>query len=447
MQNLIPYVVAIPDKYINEADRRLGGAIYKKAGRRFFREVLGNQVASRILYLASDTAILDRHYASSRLIIRDYDYLPLAVAHGLTPKELDIISRHTDVIKDSILEVDNSEDDKHNGAEADRNLKGFEQRLLAMTANELRDWAQSGQSAGQDAVQRPWHLDQINARAVRFPSKGRSPCLGKGSRIILIDFGINVQHPLLNGVNIIDYVEIPSDLRTPIRRAIPISQRRDLHGNGGHGTFVASLMVSDQLGLAPEAELVVAALEPIEGTTNRIRLTQLLDALRWSAEYLDKHNCAEQTAAVNMSLEFSQRDPTIERYLEILRRARQTLPVAASGNHGRLAFPARVPEVLSVGAVDVGRVIWPQSGRDDVEPLLYAPGVNVLGAHSGGGVEVRSGTSYSSALVSAAAALSVSADRRLGGNSDELKGLLLSDAVSRPLPCGARALDFSNFWA
>lgn len=440
-----PHIIAIPQKYTSDLTANRSGVInFRKAGRRFLRDSLGPAIASRIVFLGSDTTLTPAHSKRSRIVVRDHDHLPLVVAHGLTHEEVEKIrSWPTEVLRDVILETDEAK----RSNEVERKPSAIEKKLLEMSASQLLDWAHSGSSAEQFKEAPPWHLENIGAKVVHTPAGNRLPCFGRGAQIVLIDYGLNIEHPLLLGAQIKEYVEFPPDNRAPVRRTVPKQDRRDLHGRGGHGTFVASLMVSDKLGLAPEAALVVAALRPIEGTVSSIRLTQLLSALQWTCEYIDRNDCIRDTAAVNMSLEFVRGDSITERYLEILRQAQRTLPVAASGNNGRLAFPGAAPHVLSVGAIDCNDLVWPSSGRNDAEPRIYAPGVDVVGATSDGKVELRSGTSFSAALVSAAAALCVSAQRHLGDDPEQLQSRILSDALSAQKPFGARALDLRQFWA
>ncbi|HEY5143133.1 MAG TPA: S8 family peptidase [Solirubrobacteraceae bacterium] len=88
-----------------------------------------------------------------------------------------------------------------------------------------------------------------------------------------------------------------------------------------------------------------------------------------------------------------------------------SLLVAAAGNDGTGAveFPAGLPQVISVGAIDARDAVAPFSNENaDVE--LTAPGVDILSVKAGGGYVSESGTSMATPHVSGAAALLWGAD-------------------------------------
>ncbi len=88
-----------------------------------------------------------------------------------------------------------------------------------------------------------------------------------------------------------------------------------------------------------------------------------------------------------------------------------SLLVAAAGNDGTGAteFPAGLPQVVSVGAIDARDAVAPFSNENaDVE--LTAPGVDILSAKAGGGYVSESGTSMATPHVAGAAALLWGAD-------------------------------------
>ena len=116
--------------------------------------------------------------------------------------------------------------------------------------------------------------------------------------------------------------------------------------------------------------------------------------------------------------------------------SRRVLVVAAAGNDGCdcLHVPGALPSVLAVGAMDAnGRPLASSNWGGGYQTNgILAPGAAVRAAVSGGGFELRSGTSYACAIVSGVAALLLSAQLRRGGRVDPLEvGAILIRVASR----------------
>ncbi len=97
---------------------------------------------------------------------------------------------------------------------------------------------------------------------------------------------------------------------------------------------------------------------------------------------------------------------------------RGVLIVAAAGNEGCdcLHIPGASPSVLAVGAMDaqhqpLGFSNWGDTYRSQG---ILAPGENILGAATGDGTVLQSGTSYATPIVSGIAALLLSLQQKLG---------------------------------
>ncbi|MDJ0841340.1 MAG: PatA/PatG family cyanobactin maturation protease [Acidobacteriota bacterium] len=88
------------------------------------------------------------------------------------------------------------------------------------------------------------------------------------------------------------------------------------------------------------------------------------------------------------------------------------LVVAAAGNDGCdcLHFPAAVPTVLAVGAMDADNVPLCNSNWGDVyrEQGILAPGKNIVGPSTGGRIRTATGTSFAGPIVAGVAALLMS---------------------------------------
>jgi cyanobactin maturation PatA/PatG family protease len=122
------------------------------------------------------------------------------------------------------------------------------------------------------------------------------------------------------------------------------------------------------------------------------------------------------------------------------------LIVAAAGNDGCdcLHLPAAVDTVLAVGAMDSTGNPLPSSnwGKPYLLNGVLAPGKDIVGAVSDGGVAARSGTSYAAAIVSGVAGLLLSAELQAGMPPDptRVRAAILASALPCPeqsvLDCG-----------
>lgn len=123
--------------------------------------------------------------------------------------------------------------------------------------------------------------------------------------------------------------------------------------------------------------------------------------------------------------------------------ASDVILVAAAGNEGCecLHVPAATPSVLVVGAMDDNGNPSSFSNWNDAYHGhgILAPGEAIPGAAPGGGVEVRSGTSYAAPIVTGVLALLMSRELQRGRpiGSRELVALLLNGAIG----CQARPVD------
>jgi cyanobactin maturation PatA/PatG family protease len=126
------------------------------------------------------------------------------------------------------------------------------------------------------------------------------------------------------------------------------------------------------------------------------------------------------------------------------------LIVAAVGNNGCecLHVPAAVPSALAVGAMDAQGLPLECSNWGDAYQTqgILALGENILGAVPGGGITVKSGTSYASAIVAGIAALLLSIQLQHGSPPDPLA---VREAILKSaFPCNPHeALDCRRYLA
>jgi subtilisin family serine protease len=266
--------------------------------------------------------------------------------------------------------------------------------------------------------QPPWHLTWLGIN----PSA--NPEAGKGVVIGFLDTGIDVSHPEFAGRRV-RFQEFDAAGR-------PCGDKPEDYGK--HGTHVAAIAAGSKLGLAPAAEIAMAAVLTVrvEGK-NYGHVAQILSGLQWLLDSMSADTDA--TPIVNASLSIPGK---IAKFEKPLRQAHElgVLIVAAVGNDGQAdpVSPAHFESVLSVGATDPNDVVAPFSnwgtltssdGRPMLKPDLCAPGVEIYSAKAGGGYMVMSGTSMAAPIVAGMAARLVGNDKTLAGRLDAIRSRLI----------------------
>jgi len=205
-------------------------------------------------------------------------------------------------------------------------------------------------------------LEQINAPDVWSEFGTR----GQGSRVAVLDTGMNVSHPDLDLRN-----EDPGNSTYPGGWAEFDSSGDRVVGSepkdyGDHGTHVSGTVAGGNasgtaVGVAPETELMHAAVltdcsnGPCEGT-----LAQIVGGMQWAVD-----NNAD---VISMSLGV---DGTFDAFIDPIRNAKNqgTFVVASAGNsgNGTSGSPGNVYDSVSVGASDSNRDIATFSGGEVIE--------------------------------------------------------------------------------
>jgi subtilisin family serine protease len=252
--------------------------------------------------------------------------------------------------------------------------------------------------------------DPSQARSITEPSA--APTLpipmrnGAGVKIGMIDSGVATDHPALRGASIQAQSFAGDTQQNP----------------SPHGTAVASLLVgrdSQFHGVAPGARLYAADVfgDSVEGGSAEA----IANALIWMAQ--------QGVAAVNISLTGPP-----NRGLDAVCRAmiaRGMILVAAVGNDGPtspVAYPAAIPGVVAVTAVDAERRVLLSANRGP-QIAFSTYGVSVTAAVDDGGYEVMSGTSFAAPIVTAELAL-----RCRASNAQQAVQSLSSSAIDLGAP-------------
>jgi len=209
---------------------------------------------------------------------------------------------------------------------------------------------------------------------------------GAGSRIAVVDSGIDARHAELSG-SVVDAVSLSEeDMGIALR---PLAA--DACNDGfGHGTAVASVIRS----IAPGAELVdVRVLNEFNACSGEV----LIAGLRW---------CIDQgLPLVNVSLATIKAKYRLE-LIDLCEKAytQGTILVASKRNFGPIGFPAEFSNVISVD-----RESYPELYRVNFRPRdqveFDARGVNIRVAAPGGGYTEMTGTSFATPHVTAYCAL------------------------------------------
>jgi subtilisin family serine protease len=240
---------------------------------------------------------------------------------------------------------------------------------------------------------------------------------GDSSLILgLIDSGVNLEHPELRGrlrpgvasVGITqESLEAELTMVSGVRSGL-----QDVDDDQGHGTTCASLLCANgfrmQRGLAGAARLL-----PVRALCGaRVQGQQRVTAIGTLQDIDSGLKTAIDLGARVLNLSFGTPESALGAggpvpHVEIVRYAlaRDCVLVAAAGNSGKdeRYFPAALPGVIAVGAVDARGQPAPFTTRGE-HVALCAPGAAVRAARLDGYAAV-SGTSFAAPFVAGACAL------------------------------------------
>lgn len=197
-------------------------------------------------------------------------------------------------------------------------------------------------------------------------------------------------------------------------------------GSSLHGTAVASILGGQHeqaRGVAPSAHLLSVPLLGEDGTATSFDLAAAIVAATDAGADI-----------INISLG-GYGDSRVVRDAVAYATERDVLIVAAAGNetYAELAYPARYPEVLAVGAVDgYGQQLPFSNSGPSLD--LAAPGLAVQAAAGDRQITSFSGTSASTPFVSGAVAAVLSEFSNLGLTPREAADLLVTYANEAGLP-------------
>ncbi|GAA2967572.1 type VII secretion-associated serine protease mycosin [Streptomyces enissocaesilis] len=249
----------------------------------------------------------------------------------------------------------------------------------------------SAPTASADYVRdQQWVLDVFTMQDTWAESQG------EGVTVAVVDSGVDASHPDLAG------------------QVLKGKDFTDSGGNAqedvlGHGTGMASIIAghghghgkgntSGVMGLAPKAKIL--PLRTLRTEEDRNADETWAAAVRYAVD--------QGAKVINLSFS-NDYGKTLSDGREAIAyaQARDVVVVAGAGNNGGdISYPAALPGVVAVGAVDKDANLWDNSNTGK-ELTITAPGVDILSADPtrSSGYAVASGTSDATAYVSATAAL------------------------------------------
>ncbi|MDC3411968.1 S8 family peptidase [Aquibacillus sp. 3ASR75-11] len=225
-----------------------------------------------------------------------------------------------------------------------------------------------------------WGINSINT-----PILWNEGYTGKGVKVAIIDTGISNDHPDLNisgGKSFVSYTSSYDD-------------------DNGHGTHIAGTIAAldnnyGYVGVAPDAQIYALKAMDSNGKGSTIDLALAID---WAIQ--------NNMDIINLSFEFRESVDYIE---ELINEAYEKgiLVVAAAGNNGQqdgtIAYPAKYPSVIAVGAVNSNYKL-PTFSKTGATLEIVAPGVNINSTYVNNGFAEMSGTSMATAYGSGYLAL------------------------------------------
>lgn len=233
---------------------------------------------------------------------------------------------------------------------------------------------------------------------------------GRGTRVAVIDSGIERGHPDFAGVTIDEFDALDAG---------GAAQKLDPHGTGVAAIIAARGLVQ---GVAPDAHLLSA--RAFAGGGAPAMTSALLKSLTWAV--------ARGARVINMSFA-GPRDSLMERNIAVL-PDRRVIVIAAAGNGGANAaasYPAAYPHVLAVTATDANDRLYDKANQGRYVAVA-APGVDVLVPTGRAAHELQSGTSFAAPHVVGIVALMLDVNPDL--SPDHVRQLLLAAADDLGVP-------------
>lgn len=209
---------------------------------------------------------------------------------------------------------------------------------------------------------------------------------GENVKIAVLDTGCDLNHTdlqgnLLDGINIINPKELPQD--------------KNSHGTHVAGTIAARNNGIGMVGVAPLAKILPVKVLGDDGSG---RNNHIAEGIRWATD--------QKVDLITMSLGSVSPDKKIKSAIDYAEK-NGVVCFCAAGNSGPntdIMYPAKYPNVISIGAIDkfFNRTSFSCAG----EALDFlAPGEDIISCVPGNKYALMSGTSMSNPFAAGCAAL------------------------------------------
>lgn len=240
---------------------------------------------------------------------------------------------------------------------------------------------------------------------------------GEGVLVAVVDTGVDLNHPKLQGSIYTNWQEVPADGVDNDRNGYVddrhgydfVEGRAQMVDDQGHGTSVAGIIAASHgsglaKGVAPQAQILPLRTISSEGFGSAAKAAE---AIRYAV--------SQGAQIINASWGGANCSATLYGAIEEL-AAHDVLFVAAAGNNSASldrygVYPAgfKFAHQLTVGSSGTSDLMSGFSNHSPTRVHLLAPGDFVWSTRAGGGEEPQTGTSMSAPMVAGAAALLKSA--------------------------------------
>lgn len=264
------------------------------------------------------------------------------------------------------------------------------------------------------------------AWGVKAVGADTSPLTGKGIVVAVLDTGIDASHPAFAGVQL-------------IQKDFTGEGNGDQHGHGTHcaGTIFGRKVNGMRIGIAPGVQkaligkvlgrngggssdqITKAILWAIDEGANVISMSLGMDYPGWVKQMIDEGHMPEDLATARALEDYRANTMLFDSLSGYVKArghlAQATVIVAAAGNESHREIDPDYEVMVEPPAVADGIVsvaaLGPHNGGLDAAPFsntganVSGPGVDVISAKPGGGLQSMSGTSMATPHVAGVAAL------------------------------------------